>query len=159
MSRAARQEIYRFEEFSLDIARGSLRSGDRSHELRPKSFEVLRYLVEHADRVVSKDELLAAVWPNVTVTEDSLTRCISEVRAALGDGEQRLIKTLPSLDAWLARDCILARYLEGWAEANPVKIFDATAAGYCFHDPLVGSFSRRGLPEYFERLQAQFVRG
>ena len=63
-----------------------------------------------------------------------------------------------SRDAWLARDCILARYLEGWAEANPAKIFDATAAGYCFHDPLVGSFSRRGLPEYFERLQAQFVR-
>jgi adenylate cyclase len=95
MSRAATQEIYRFEEFTLDIARGSLRSGDRSHDLRPKSFEVLHYLVEHADRVVSKDELLAAVWPNVTVTEDSLTRCISEVRAALGDGEQRLIKTLP----------------------------------------------------------------
>jgi hypothetical protein len=63
-----------------------------------------------------------------------------------------------SLDAWLARDFILARYLEGWAEANPVKIFDATAAGYCFHDPLVGSFSRRGLPEYFERLQVQFAR-
>jgi TolB-like protein/DNA-binding winged helix-turn-helix (wHTH) protein/Tfp pilus assembly protein PilF len=95
MPQAAAHELYRFEEFTLDLARGSLRSADRSHELRPKSFEVLRYLVEHADRIVTKDELLAAVWPNVTVTEDSLTRCISEVRAALGDSEQRLIKTVP----------------------------------------------------------------
>ena len=63
-----------------------------------------------------------------------------------------------SVDAWLARDHILARYLEGWAEANPAKILEATAAGYCFHDPLVGSYSRRGLAEYFERLQARFAR-
>jgi hypothetical protein len=63
-----------------------------------------------------------------------------------------------SVDAWLARDRILAGYLEGWAEANPAKILDATATGYCFHDPLVGSYSRRGLAEYFERLQARFAR-
>jgi len=63
-----------------------------------------------------------------------------------------------SLDAWLARDRILARYLEGWAEASPVKILDATDAGYSFHDPFVGRFSRRSLPEYFERLQARFAR-
>src|SRR5215213_1074774 len=95
MSQAAAPEVYQFEGFTLDLARGSLRGADQSHELRPKSFEVLRYLVEHPDRIVSKDELLAAVWPKVTVTEDSLTRCISEVRTALGDGEQRLIKTVP----------------------------------------------------------------
>jgi hypothetical protein len=63
-----------------------------------------------------------------------------------------------SVDAWLVRDHILSRYLEGWAEANPAKILDATAAGYCFRDPLVGSYSRRSLPEYFECLQARFAR-
>ena len=63
-----------------------------------------------------------------------------------------------SLDAWLARDRILARYLEGWAEANPAKILDATDVGYCFHDPLVGFYSRRSLSEYFERLRARFAR-
>jgi hypothetical protein len=62
-----------------------------------------------------------------------------------------------SVGAWLARDRLLACYLEGWAEANPAKILDATDAGYCFHDPLVGFYSRRSLTEYFERLQARFA--
>ena len=64
-------------------------------ELRPRSFEVLAYLVGAAGRAVSKDELLASVWPGVVVTEDSLTRCISDIRQALGDDGQRIIKTLP----------------------------------------------------------------
>jgi DNA-binding winged helix-turn-helix (wHTH) protein len=49
-------------------------------ELRPKSFEALRYLVEHAGRVASKEEVMAAVWSNVTVTDDSLIRCINTPR-------------------------------------------------------------------------------
>lgn len=85
---------FRFAGFMLDLRRGSLREGNRDVELRPKSFEVLRYLVEHADRLVSKDELIAAVWPNVTVTDESLTRCISDVRIALADRDQRIIKTM-----------------------------------------------------------------
>jgi adenylate cyclase len=64
-------------------------------ELRPKSFEVLRYLVEHAGHVASKEEMMAAVWSNVTVTDDSLIRCISEVRHAIGDESQRIVKTVP----------------------------------------------------------------
>jgi TolB-like protein len=63
--------------------------------LRRKSFEVLRYLAEHPDRVVTKQEVLDAVWPNVTVTDESLTQCISEVRRAIGDESQRIIKTVP----------------------------------------------------------------
>lgn len=46
----------------------------------------------------------------------------------------------------------LSRYLEGWAKANVEEILDATAPGYCFHDPLVGTFSRRSLHEYFDVL-------
>ena len=63
-----------------------------------------------------------------------------------------------SVDKRLPQARMLARYVEGWAEANPAKILDATDAGYSFHDPLVGCFSRRTLPEYFERLQARFAR-
>jgi class 3 adenylate cyclase len=63
-------------------------------DLRPKSFEVLRHLVEHAGRVVGKEEVIEAVWPDVTVTDESLTHCISEIRRALGDGSQRIIKTV-----------------------------------------------------------------
>jgi adenylate cyclase len=64
-------------------------------ELRPKSFEVLRYLVEHAGHVAAKEEVMAAIWSNVTVTDDSLIRCIGEVRRAIGDESQRIVKTVP----------------------------------------------------------------
>jgi adenylate cyclase len=87
--------VFRFEGFALDMTRGCLHCGDRQIELRPKSFEVLQYLIENADRLVTKDELIGAIWPNVFVTDDSLTRCISDVRQALGDAEQRIIKTMP----------------------------------------------------------------
>jgi TolB-like protein/Tfp pilus assembly protein PilF len=79
----------------LDVARGSLRAADREIELRPKSFEVLRYLVERADRLVTKEELIKATWPNVAATDESLARCVSEVRNAIGDGQHCLIKTVP----------------------------------------------------------------
>src|SRR5262249_12938576 len=69
--------------------------GDREIRLRPKSFEVLRYFVENPDRLVSKDELIKAIWPNAVATDESLAQCLSEVRQALGDSEQKIIKTIP----------------------------------------------------------------
>src|SRR5262245_42652568 len=87
--------MFRFDRYTLDLARGCLRSGNREVELRPKSFEVLRYLVENAGRLVSKDEIIKTVWPNVTVTDESLTQCVSEVRQAIGDSNQDIIKTVP----------------------------------------------------------------
>ena len=91
----AGQKTYQFEEFTLDLTRGCLRRADREVELRPKSFDMLRYLVENAGRLVSKDELTSKVWPGVVATDESLTRCISDIRLALGDRERRLIKTIP----------------------------------------------------------------
>src|SRR3954471_23237034 len=87
--------IFQFGDYTLDIAQGCLRTADREVDLRPKSFEVLRRLVENAGRLVTKDELIKAVWPNVIVTDESVTRCVSEVRLALLDDEQRIIKTVP----------------------------------------------------------------
>jgi len=52
---------------------------------------------------------------------------------------------------------LLARYLEGWAEADPVKIAEATAPGYRFDDPFVGTFSTLALPRYFEALRSRAV--
>jgi adenylate cyclase len=106
LERAAK--TYRFGGFTLDLSRGSLEGERGKIELRPKSFDVLRYLVEHPDRLISKDELLEAVWPNVHVTEDSLTRCVSEVRTALGDVDQKLIKNLPRRGYILATPVIVA---------------------------------------------------
>jgi DNA-binding winged helix-turn-helix (wHTH) protein/tetratricopeptide (TPR) repeat protein len=83
-----------FASFTLDLDRLCLFGPGGRADLRPKSFEVLRYLVHHAGRVVGKEEVIKAVWPDVTVTDESLTRCISEVRRALGDGSQRIIKTV-----------------------------------------------------------------
>jgi DNA-binding winged helix-turn-helix (wHTH) protein len=89
------QKTYQFEGFTLDLARGCLRRADQEIELRPKSFETLRYLVENAGRLVSKDELTSKIWPDVVATDESLTRCVSDIRLALGDRERRLIKTVP----------------------------------------------------------------
>jgi len=85
---------YKIGEFTLDVSRGCLRRGDIEIALRPKSFALLQHLITHAGRLVTKDELLSKIWPNVIVTEDSLTRCISEARAALRDTEQAAIKTV-----------------------------------------------------------------
>ena len=63
--------------------------------LRPKTFGVLSYLVQHPDRLVSKEELLAAVWPNLVVTDDTLVQSIGELRRALGETGARLIVTVP----------------------------------------------------------------
>src|SRR5262245_56279081 len=91
----AGERSFCFEGYTLDLRRGCLRTGAREIELRPKSFEVLRYLVENAGRLVSKTELIKAIWPNVTVSDESLARCVSDIRLALEDSEQRVIKTLP----------------------------------------------------------------
>lgn len=91
----ARDKTFRFERYELDLRRGCVRADDREIELRPKSFEVLCYLVENAGRLIAKDELIKAIWPNVIVADEALSRCVSDVRAALDDAEQRIIKTLP----------------------------------------------------------------
>lgn len=62
---------------------------------------------------------------------------------------------VPDTNVWSR---LLDWYLEGWAEANLAKIFAATAHGYRFDDPCVGTFSRWSFPVYFERLQEKFAR-
>jgi adenylate cyclase len=87
--------MFRFKGYTLDVARTALQAADHEVELRPKSFEVLRYLLENADRTVTKEELMEAVWPNVAVTDHVLAHCVSEVRHAIGDLDQAIIKTIP----------------------------------------------------------------
>jgi formylglycine-generating enzyme required for sulfatase activity len=83
-----------FDCFALDLTRGCLRRDDQDIGLRPKAFEVLCHLAENAGRLVPKQELYEAVWPNVVVTDDSLVQCIRELRQKLGDDDHRLIKTM-----------------------------------------------------------------
>jgi pimeloyl-ACP methyl ester carboxylesterase/DNA-binding winged helix-turn-helix (wHTH) protein len=87
--------VVRFDVYTLDLQRCSLRRGDDPVDLRPKSFDVLRYLVEHSGRVIGKDELIKAVWPGVAVTDDALVQCVRDVRHALCDEGHRIIQTVP----------------------------------------------------------------
>ena len=90
----AAPRLVRFEEFALDLQRCVLRRGDAPIELRPKAFDVLRYLVENRGRVVGKDELIQAVWQGQAVTDDALVQCVRSVRQALSDEDQRIIRTV-----------------------------------------------------------------
>ncbi len=85
----------RFGRYVLDLRRGCLLEDGQEVALRPKTFQLLRYLAGNPGRLASKDELLAAIWPDVFVSDNSLVQCVAELRRALGDRDQRLIKTAP----------------------------------------------------------------
>ena len=89
---SGRQEFGRF---ALDLSRGALLFDGREVALQPKTFAVLACLSARPGQLVSKDELLAAVWPNLTVTDDTLVQSIAELHRALGDNGPRMILTLP----------------------------------------------------------------
>ncbi len=82
---AERVLIFSFGDYEVDEERFELRRTGRAVEVEPKALELLFHLVRQRPRVVSKQELLAAVWPNATVTEGSLVRAVSLARAAIGD--------------------------------------------------------------------------
>jgi eukaryotic-like serine/threonine-protein kinase len=89
------QRRYCFGEFTLDLDSGFLCRGPQEIALRPKPFEVLAYLVEHHGRLVTKDALTEAVWPDTAVMDNSLAQCIVEIRKALNDDSQQFIRTVP----------------------------------------------------------------
>src|SRR5438132_11696387 len=87
-------QIHFFDEFALDLTRGCLQHGPDEIKLRPKSFEVLKYLVENSGRLINKDELIDAIWVGASVTDDSLVQCLKDIRHALCDETQQIIKTV-----------------------------------------------------------------
>jgi len=89
--------IYRFEDFSLDGDRRELRRGSDIVAIEPQVFDVLQFLIENRERVVSHDDLIEAVWRGRIVSEGTVSTRINAVRHALRDNgaQQRLIRTLP----------------------------------------------------------------
>jgi DNA-binding winged helix-turn-helix (wHTH) protein/tetratricopeptide (TPR) repeat protein len=79
---------YRFGDWLLDTLCYELQRGGEAVSLRPKAFQVLAYLLGHRDRVVSKQELLEALWPGQFIEEATLNSCIMAVRKTLGDSGQ-----------------------------------------------------------------------
>jgi DNA-binding winged helix-turn-helix (wHTH) protein/TolB-like protein len=80
----------------VDFAGGFVRDRDgREIPLRPQAFDLLKYLLQNAGRLVTKDELMKAVWPGVFVTDDSLVQCVRDVRRAIGDADQSVLRAVP----------------------------------------------------------------
>ena len=89
-----RSRQYCFGDFTLDLESGFLRRGGKEVALRPKAFKVLAYLVQHQGALVTKAALNESVWPDTAVTDNSLVQCLVEIRRALDDDSQQLIRTV-----------------------------------------------------------------
>jgi len=87
--------VYRFGDFMVDVDRAELTRNGTCVPLRPKSFDVLCYLLENQGRLVAKDELLNAVWGRTVVTEGSVAQCLIDIRRALGGASQSFVRTVP----------------------------------------------------------------
>lgn len=84
-----------FGDYSLDFTRGALQHLGTDVKLRPKSFKLLSFLVERHGKLISKEELLEAIWGQAVVTDDAVTQCVIDCRRAIGDDDQKMIRTVP----------------------------------------------------------------
>jgi adenylate cyclase len=120
------QQTLHFAGFTLDPSRARLSHDGVEVKLRPKAFDLLRFLAERPGRLVTKDEMAAAVWPNIVVTDDSLVQCIHDIRGALGDDGQRIIRTVPRRGYLFAAEVDASLPQPPDAQRGPAA---ATAAG------------------------------
>ncbi|HZI77265.1 MAG TPA: winged helix-turn-helix domain-containing protein, partial [Gemmatimonadales bacterium] len=86
---------FQFGDFTLLPQRASLLKAGQEVKLRPKVYDALLYLIENRGRLVPKEELIQALWPEAFVTDDSLVQCMVELRRALDDRSQEILKTIP----------------------------------------------------------------
>ena len=93
--------IYECGDIRLDAGRMVVTRSGEVVELEPKAFDVLRFLIEHRDRLATKDELLDVVWGDTFVTPNVLTRAIAQIRKAIGDDahESKYIETVAAIDS------------------------------------------------------------
>src|SRR5262249_45141312 len=94
--RGTRKLLLLFENYSLDRDRRELRRGGSLQQVEPQVFDLLLFLIDNRERVVSREDLLASVWRGRTVSESTLASRINAARRAVGDTgeEQRLIRTI-----------------------------------------------------------------
>jgi DNA-binding winged helix-turn-helix (wHTH) protein/tetratricopeptide (TPR) repeat protein len=89
--------VYKFGEFRVEVGKRLLLRGGAPVALTPKAFDTLLHLIQNRQRVVEKDELMQAIWPDTSVEENNLNQNISTLRRVLGEsrGENRYIATIP----------------------------------------------------------------
>src|SRR6187431_1516265 len=120
---------YRFGPCEIDEARRALLVHGREVRLQPRVFDLLCYLVRHRERVVSKDELLDALWPGTIVVDNALQRVVSLARGALADvGLGEAVRTYARYGyRFCLDDC--AEAVPGDAPVNaPGRVAEARAA-------------------------------
>jgi DNA-binding winged helix-turn-helix (wHTH) protein/Flp pilus assembly protein TadD len=137
--------VLRFSGFELDSERAALRAPDgRTIRVRPKTLEILQLLAGNAGRVLSKQQLMEAVWPNVHVGEDSLFQCIREIRTALGDDKRQMVRVISGRGYLFQADVTGAEVTEVAVPAAPEiapigqpepAASDTTAAGATNNEP------------------------
>jgi adenylate cyclase len=88
--------VYRFGSFVLDPGRGVLLVANGAEiPLRAKSFALLHLMVENAGLLLARATIMETLWPNIHVSDDSVTQCIHEIREALGRESRHLLRTVP----------------------------------------------------------------
>ena len=129
-------------DLALSLDRACLLRGGEEIRLRAKTFQVLLYLHEHQGTLVTKEDLFRAVWTDTFVSDDSLTKCIREIRHALGDDDHKLLKTVARRGFILdVRLVTVERAVQQHTHASP-----AHAADQRVHDlpaPLTSFVGRR----------------
>ncbi|MGQ0620788.1 MAG: winged helix-turn-helix domain-containing protein [Panacagrimonas sp.] len=108
--------VWRCERFELDEASRSVRVGSEVLKLEPKPFEVLLELSRKSEQVISKDELIAKIWPGRILSDTVLAKCVTRVRAVLGDDDQSLVRTEYGQGYCLSLK--VTRYRHPWQDAT-----------------------------------------
>jgi DNA-binding winged helix-turn-helix (wHTH) protein/TolB-like protein len=95
MAFPVRRAVYRFGNFVLDPGNEALRTSDGvSIPLRPKSFSLLRLMVENSGRLLARETIMETLWPNIFVADDNITQCVQDVRRALGNDGRHMLRTI-----------------------------------------------------------------
>jgi adenylate cyclase len=148
------QKNLQFGPFVLNPNTASLSCAGNAVTLRPKSFDVLLYLARNRGRVVSKDELMQFVWPNIFVTDNSLVQCVSDIRLALADDAQVILKTVARRGYLFAASAIECDALP---VSDPAPAGDAQGTAGAVADRAAGKAGRRRLPVHAAMLVAGFA--
>src|SRR5258708_12796160 len=92
-------KLYVLEDVEIDTARVLVRRAGEERSLRPKTFRLLLYLIEHRNRLVPKEELIGQLWPETAVSDGALAQCVADIRRALGEDPRnpRFIRTAARL--------------------------------------------------------------
>ena len=110
MGTAAAEAVYRFDGFVLDLMRGVLlTTSGKEVQLRNKAFRLLCLFLENAGCLLDRSTINQTIWPDVTVSDDGITQCVRDIRRALSDDTQAIIKTVPRRGYIFAANVNVAR--------------------------------------------------